>query len=72
MDLNVPEMINESCNSKLTDVIQNIEINIENSNNYKESISDKYENNKKFIANRSFMFYFRIPELNLIPLIGYY
>jgi hypothetical protein len=72
MDLNVPEMINESCNSKLTDVIQNIEINIENSNNYKQSISDKYENNKKFIANRSFMFYFRIPELNLIPLIGYY
>ena len=72
MDLNIPEMINESCENKLTDVIQNIEINIENSNNYKELISDKYENNKKFIANRSFMFYFRIPELNLISFIGYY
>ena len=75
-DLNIPDMFQDD-NAKLSDVIQNLEIIVDINNN-KEIKQDKtkyklkYKSNKNFIANRSFMFYFRIPEINLIPFIGYY
>ena len=70
LDLNVPEMFKDD-NAKLSDVIQNLELNININENINNN-NNKYKSNRSFIANRSFMFYFRIPDINMIPFIGYY
>jgi hypothetical protein len=72
MDLNVHDMLSDSCGAKLTDVIQNIEINVTNMINTTQQNSQNDINGRSLIVNRSFIFYFRIPDINLIPFIGYY
>ena len=58
----------------LQDVVQNIKIIIDNT--YSDSNNDNhnmcYKSNRKFIANKKFIYYFRMLKTNTILLIGQY
>lgn len=72
--LEIPELTKKS--SMLTDVIQNIYLIVDNK--YMQS-KDKYDNynrgaksNRKFIADRSFIYYFRCIKTNTVIMTGQY
>ena len=67
--LDIPEFIDDDCN--IDDVIQNIEVDI--NPNFKLSSKEKnkgYKTVKKFVANRTFIYYFRYTPLNMIFTLG--
>lgn len=58
----------------LQDIVQNVRIVLDNSssdNSYNIN-DDMYKSNRTFIANRPFMYYFRLPKLNTLLFFGLY
>ena len=70
-DLDVPELFEQR--TRINDLIQNLEINITGkcSVNSKNTLSG-YRTDLSFIVNKTFRFYFRVPSINTIILVGTY
>jgi hypothetical protein len=69
-DLNVPDMFTDECS--ISDVIQNIEFIVTNKCIKERERNTTYRSNKKFILDRSFVFYVRHLKSNTILFTGAY
>ena len=65
-----PELFPE--NSLLNDVVQNIRVIIDQTSLNTRDSNRGYRTVRKFIAERPFMYYFRLPSSNTIILVGLY
>jgi serine protease inhibitor len=71
MDLNIPELFkSRTC---LDDILQNFEFDIGSKIVQKKEISNNGEiSSKEFIIDSSFIYYVKVPKINLILMMGIY
>ena len=67
LDLNCPELLSDQ--TKLDEVLQNSEINIEPKFKKVKSLNE-YKSEKTYVLNRSFIYYLRLRKTNTFVSIG--
>jgi len=69
-DLNVPELFRTR--TSLDDILQNFEFDIGTKIGVQTSKHEAFTNSKNFIIDSSFLYYVKIPKINLIIMVGIY